>query len=634
MPVSSSGSRGYYAWVTFQLATIIVRVDLMCYVLTKNGNTAPSCRSLCMNRLVTEVRVALRLGSRALISSSLAILLILGLVSAAWSPRQAAAQTDEVTQSDFDDLIDQAEESEPVYGPEDGELEHDPEVVTLEYAGLESVDLVAAATFINPYSGSRDQFDIGIQFRSFSDSGESQYARFIVVSTGVWAITESGAEEPILVGEYENLETGRNDENDLTVIADGDLVHVAINGDYVGTAELGYAGAGDVALGTSFLGDSYQDGAVTEFADFTVWETGRSSGGNSSNGGNDEQSSADGTLYEAETFTFSFRYDDQWDAAEPAITDELELIQLSNGGSVLQIVVSQLWDSTDTCVEALLGVALTNLENAGITGDTSSDGIVEVDSPFPGTSAIEVLFEPDRGVDAGDTVIYVECGPVDSNEYLVGVTHIVPLADYADEAELRKDIVATFNQNDDVDSGTGTTNGSSGSNGTTGTQLSANVTEDDDGNRFYLSPTFGFIVGILPGFTVEEDSVANGYDTLVVADEVSRVTVSGFASSNTPRGCIDSILANLRNDPTISEVEIALDTEGEEFRYDDENQSEIGVYLYFNNGGNNLELGRYYACFANDEGTAMLVFAYETQADVFPDEFENVDTMLGLIRVP
>lgn len=100
-------------------------------------------------------------------STSLVVLLVLGLITAAWSPQTVLAQADELSQRDFDDLLDEAEESDPVFGPEDGELDHDPEIVTLEYAGVESVDLVAAATFVNPYAGSRDQFDIGIQFRSF-----------------------------------------------------------------------------------------------------------------------------------------------------------------------------------------------------------------------------------------------------------------------------------------------------------------------------------------------------------------------------------------------------------------------------------------------------------------------------------
>jgi hypothetical protein len=424
-------------------------------------------------------------------------------------------------------------------------------------------------------------------------------------------------------------------------------VHLAINGDYVGSAEIAFDDAGDVAVGTAFLGESFQEDAVTEFEDFTVWsdEGGRSTpededqespddpdSDQGQNPDNDQDSPPAGNRYDAEVFTFHFTYSNAWLLGEPVPLDGLEVIPLSSENSAVQVIVGNVWDDQQSCIEALLGTVLTNFENNDVTGEVESDGIVEsTESPFDGTFQIEVLFVPDESLDIAPSVIYVECGPAGTNEYLVGVVQVASVNVYEAEAELRKDLVATFNAEEaaepDPDGGNST-------NQPVGTQLSANVTEDEDGNRFYLSPTFGFIVGILPGFTIEEDSVASGYDTLVIADEVSRVTVSGFASSNTPRGCLDSILNNLNNDPSITEVQIALDTEGEEFRYEDDMQAEFAVYLTFNTAGGPLDLGRYYACFSNDAHTSMLVVAYETQADVFPDEFENVDTMLSLIRVP
>lgn len=568
-----------------------------------------------------------------ILTTLLALILAAGGL-APLAPSPVLAQADEISQRDFEDLLDEAEENDPIFGPEEGELEHDPEIVSLSYSGVDVADFVATATFLNPYAGSRQQFDMGIQFRSAPGDDGASFIRFIVLSSGVWAVTETGNEELVLSGEYEDLDIGRNGENDLTVIADGDLVHLGINGDYVGSAEVAIDDPGDIALGTAFLGDSYQDGAATEFVDFTIWSDEGGSGRSTDDPDEPDDPVVKGTRYDAESFAFHFTFGDEWELGGSSATDNVEFVQLSNGVSILQVVVGNVWEDQAKCVEALVGIILTNFEDQGLAGELSSDqGIVELeDSPFPGTFALEVVFEVEAGADFNDTVIYAECGPAGTNEYLAGVIQIVPADAYADEIGARKEIVATFNQEEtratDADDDNGTTSTNSG------TQVSAHVTEDEDGNRFYVSPTFGFVVGILPGFTIEEDSVANGYDTLVVADKVSRVTVSGFASTNTPSGCIDSILTNLRNDPTITEVEIALDTEGESFRYDSESQSEIAVYLYFNTGGNQFVLGRYYACFANEAHTSMLVVAYETDADVFPDEFENVDIMLSLIRVP
>ena len=65
-------------------------------------------------------------------------------------------------------------------------------------------------------------------------------------------------------------------------------------------------------------------------------------------------------------------------------------------------------------------------------------------------------------------------------------------------------------------------------------------------------------------------------------------------------------------------------------RWDTEGQSEMVVF--FTAGGVNY--ARYYACFEGNNGQAMLVFAYEALEKDIKSEFENIQTMLDLIRVP
>lgn len=754
--------------------------------------------------------------------------LALGLI-APLHLHEARAQSDELTQREFDDLLDEAEEQDPVFGPEDGSLEHDPDIITLELAGVDVTNFVAFAEFVNPADGSDQLFDIGLQFRIATQNDEPINIQFIVLSTGDWGLGETGADEFLATGTYEDFGDREGDENDLTVIADDEWIHLAINGDYLGSVEVDYEISGDIAVGTAFLTESYIDGGETEYADFTIWSD--ESGSSSSKDDDDkdqkddkdqrdpdgDKPSADGTRYEAEVFDFHFYYGDEWEIGEPSRTDNIEFVQLVGDLSVLQIVVGNIWDEQAQCVEALLGTVLTNLENNGITGDVSNETPEELDDhPFPGTWGAEYTLEPDSGVDFPETTIYVECGPADSNEYLVGVVQLVPSDAYDDEVAGREAIVETFNIDDDVapedddeedvrptavpdededdddrdaaegtryeadlydffatipdgwevtssfvtdtdphfeiinlgdensviqiilgpfslakldecistivnitlsnfesaeitgelsdgvvdeiDGGTVSATftftpdddfpvltiyaqcGPSGLDsyaiGLTqwapastyddsvdgreqlvdsfnqeeqpapdpddddddkptrvadgGDNLTANVKEGEDGLRIYTSPTFGLTVGILPGFTVEEDSVQNGYDTLVVADSVGRATYSIFNSSNTPDGCLNSIENNLNNDASITRVEIATDEDGAPFRDSGDGYALFAVYLTFNNG---LELGRLYACVGDQSINTMLVFAYETSADDFPDGLENAITMINMIGI-
>ena len=107
-----------------------------------------------------------RTGSIRLVSLATVLALCVGLFSALVAPSTAGAQADELTQRQFDRLIEGVTAEDPVYGPEEGELELDPDSVSLAPADVELDDLVATATFQNPYAGSRQQFDYGIQFRS------------------------------------------------------------------------------------------------------------------------------------------------------------------------------------------------------------------------------------------------------------------------------------------------------------------------------------------------------------------------------------------------------------------------------------------------------------------------------------
>jgi hypothetical protein len=603
----------------------------------------------------SNVGTGKRSGSIRLVSLATVLALCLSLFSVFVAPSTAGAQADELTQRQFDRLINGATADDPVYGPEEGELELDPDSVSLARADVQLEDLVATATFQNPYAGSRGQFDYGIQFRSASTGKSPQYLRFLVLSDGTWGITDSD-QNVIVNGVYDGLDDSRRGENTLTVYAEGGLVHVAINGDYVGSAEVDIDGEGRVAVGTGFFGDSYQDGAATGYTDFTVWEIGGSgksgttksttrTGSKPSDKGKDDTGSKDtgskklkGTTYESPSYGYTLTYDDTWTELSSESANNFDKLVLSHTLSTLTVYGVPSAQTPEECRDTLIQLLAKNLEEAGYKADMTNEEDGEIArGSRAGSSYMLVMTKADLddGTSAA-TLSYIECGPVNGNsDYLVGIINTSPLTMYEDEIAAREAVMDTLTEagaapDEDVPSNTTdeptTKDDKLKTNNTSGPHIS----KGEEGRLVYVSPTYGFTVEVLPGWTVEEDSVQNGYDTLVVASDTARVTVSGFASSGTAVRCIDSIITNLQNDPGLTNVGIGVQPDGSDSRWDTDGQSEMVVF--FTAGGVNY--ARYYACFEGNDGQSMLVFAYEALEKDIKSEFENIQTMLDLIRVP
>jgi hypothetical protein len=605
--------------------------------------------------------------------------LCLGLLSALVAPGMAAAQADGLTQREFDRLIDDVTAEDPLYGPEEGELEHDPELVSLAPAeDVELDDLVATATFQNPYAGSRQQFDYGIQFRSTTDKkGNASYLRFILMSDGTWGITNN--EEVVFSDTYDGIDDSRSGENTLTLYAEGGLVHAAINGDYVGSVEVDIDGAGRVAVGTAFFGDSVREGSVTGYTDFSIWELGGSStssgksgsdkGNSGSLGRKDDTKSTDksskddsstkdsgskqdttkdsgttkdtgskkpkGTTYESPTYGYTLNYDKSWESKGDSSSSGIDSLVISEENSELKIYGIPAGQSAADCRDALITVYSKTLEDSGITAkfDNAGDGTIEAGNR-QGAEWMNVLvtLETDQG--SANIVVYFECGPVDGSDYMVGVQHTI-FAEMEASIEKRDAVISTLAQagaapDEDVPSNTTDEPKTKDEKPSNTNTSSPNVSKGDEGRMVYVSPTYGFTVEVLKGWTIEEDSVRNGYDTLVVSSDTARVTVSGFASSGTAVRCIDSIITNLQNDPNLSNVGVGVQPDGSDSRWDTDGQSEMVVF--FTAGG--VDYARYYACFQGNDGQSMLVFAYEALEKDIKTEFENIQTMLDLIRVP
>jgi hypothetical protein len=570
----------------------------------------------------------------------------------ALSAPPAAAQSVEISQADFDAIVEVAGATEPVYGPEEGELAHDPEIATVALSNLAVTDLVATATFQNPNAGSRQQFDYGIQFRSANSDDQATYLRFIVVSGGDWAFT-SGQGEILLAGVYRALADGRDEENTLTIVATGSIAHAAINGEYVGSVEVDFLEAGDVGPGTAFFGDSFRDGAVTGYTDFTVWsldeeeadqgnanarpnrpntgfakppggatrETADDDGGNQPDepaGERDEpiEDEPVGTQYESPTYGYTLTYDSTWSFVDQASSDGVDTLVLTHDGSTLVAYGLPAGRTAEECRDVLIDIYADGVANSGVDATVQNANSGTIESGNRAGSSYMFVRTSIAGSTIG-TTSYFECGPLNGvADYVVGIRFSGLDLLFEEQFPSVRALVGTLAEADQTQDGDGAS--------------TAHVSRGEEGRLVYVSPSFGFTVEILPGWTIEEDTVQGGYDTLVVASDSGRVTVSGFASTGTAVRCVDSIIANLTSDPSLTNVAIGVQADGSTSRWDAETTSEVVVFFT----ANGTNYGRYYACFSGNDGQSMLVFAYEALEEEIETGFANIEQMLDLIRVP
>ena len=375
-----------------------------------------------------------------------AVLLALGILPGLVSPARSAAQSSYLTQREFRDLVRDAQADDPIYGPEDGELELDQERVTFASADVELSDFLATVTFGNPYAGTRTQFDYGIQFRAHEDSGEFRYLRFIVISDGTWGLTD-GTDEILETGNYDQLDDSRRGENSLTVYADGDIVHLGINGDYLTSLEVPFTDEGELSVGASFLSDSFEEGAIADYLEFTVWELAGGFGSIKQTPTPEDEvptlEPIQGFEYESPTYGYSLAYDDSWEITTEEVDGDTDVLELQGERSSLQFLGYPAAESPVECIDGII---------SGLANDTSVDrvdlALDENDEELRGEQegeAFAVVFITYASNDGPvDFTAYYSCRAIVDGESILQITHLAFSADYNGEIENRAAVLDTL----------------------------------------------------------------------------------------------------------------------------------------------------------------------------------------------
>lgn len=183
---------------------------------------------------------------------------------------EASAPTREVERAI--QLVLEAQNNEPLFGPQNGSLEHISDgFVKAYYAEIDVRDFVVDAVFFNPYAATRGAWDIGYSLR---EADINDQFRIAVESNGVWSLADHRGEETNYIheGELDNLNTGEGDANRLTVYVNGDTGHFFVNGQYIAALDLAARmTSGNVGVATSLFAGYEIEGEATGFDEFTVW---------------------------------------------------------------------------------------------------------------------------------------------------------------------------------------------------------------------------------------------------------------------------------------------------------------------------------------------------------------------------
>ncbi len=163
---------------------------------------------------------------------------------------------------------------EPEFGPANGELDHAlDDLIKLEDSGVRLRNLIATATFMNPFAAAVNDFDFGFSFR---DDNDGTKYWLVIASEGEWELVgrygDADSDTTLQSGRIRNLNLGANESNDLALIVWGETGFFFVNGEFIEQLDLfDITHAGDVEIFTAFYFDHEIEGESTDYEEFTIW---------------------------------------------------------------------------------------------------------------------------------------------------------------------------------------------------------------------------------------------------------------------------------------------------------------------------------------------------------------------------
>jgi serine/threonine protein kinase len=173
-----------------------------------------------------------------------------------------------------DDLAALTTNKQLVYGPENGELEHEEDGRTERGPSSPNVaDFVTEVRLFNPFALTVASWNYGLQFRVIEEQG---YYRLVLTGKKNWYLEyfDTAKSDPwstIHEGSISNLDTQAGGSNLLRVIASGDKGWLYVNDEFISELDLSLMPEGYIQVITGHFNDGEINGYSTKYQNFTVW---------------------------------------------------------------------------------------------------------------------------------------------------------------------------------------------------------------------------------------------------------------------------------------------------------------------------------------------------------------------------
>ncbi len=554
---------------------------------------------------------------------------------------------------------DFADTEDPLEGPVSGELEETVESITIRSLDIEVADFYAKAEVTNPRDGEDDPFDIGFGFRDAG--GDTQY-RIIFSSNGNWFL-KVGIEPALRAENFEGMTTAEGEINVIEIVASGDDLAFAVNGDVIGSADISdLPDAGDVAIGVGFYPDEdVVEGATVEYADFAVWELGNGSAEPTEESEPTEEATeeAEPTEEATEEIEIGEVPDDPEEALDfyLDLTDSLEIVygpesgQLDHEADSISYANANL-DITDFVLHAEFTnpyAASTADWDMGVlfrVGDepphlrliigSTGDWFLtpSVDDPIQ-QGTVENLKVRNGQTNAIDVVVVGDVGYFAVNGQFVEELDVSSVSGSGDVAIATSFFEGSFREGASTEyedyviwevTG-GSTNGGPVE---TPENEETPVVEADNS---YESPTFGYVVGYSDDWSIADEESDDSGDWLRLTNGVSTVDFTGFESTMTPAECLADEFNYYETADGYTKASPALNTDDEELT----GEIEGGVwgaywFTYTAEGEDPVDYTAYVECRSIEEGDSILRIVQFVEFDSYNDEIKpRAELLAGLV---
>lgn len=163
----------------------------------------------------------------------------------------------------------QGDDSEVLYGPEDGELEWPIDYIL---GGLDVRDFALHLRLYNPYAASRGAWVFGVIFRTDAQTGDDGYI-LVISSAGQWIFADiDGSDQiPMDTGAIRGFDTSGGGSNEFDLLVNGELATLSVNGREVGTVDISdNLDSGEVVVLAGTDDADAPEGAVARYEELTI----------------------------------------------------------------------------------------------------------------------------------------------------------------------------------------------------------------------------------------------------------------------------------------------------------------------------------------------------------------------------